>query len=60
VLDGVGAVQQRRAAQALADVTGFGDGKGSGLGIGIGIGIGMAHKVTGLVEQAVSEVIGPA
>jgi hypothetical protein len=54
VPDGVGAVQQWLAAQALADVAGFLDGSGSSLGIVL------AHEIPGMVEQAVCEVVGPA
>ena len=49
-----GPVQQRLAAQALADCAGF---AGGGRG---GAGIAQAGEIGGLVEQAVGEVVGGA
>ena len=52
LLHRVGAVEQRLAAQAVADGAGFLDGQGGGLGIAL------AGKVPGVVEQAVGEMVG--
>src|SRR5215475_3578650 len=51
-LDGVGAVEQRLAAQAAGDLAGFADGGPGGLVIT------GAEQVLGVVEQAVGEVVG--
>jgi hypothetical protein len=47
-LDGVGAVQQGRAAQVAGGVTGFRDGLGGAVGIAV------AGEILGVVQQAVA------